>query len=290
MTLGWPALRRTPEGVALAAQVACLLEVSAAKPGNVQRAADFANTRFEDFLMSAAAIGPAIAAAAHDSVGQVIVNAIGATRDVVDSNTNLGMVLLLAPLAKASVAPGDIRANLMGVLAGLTVSDTYLVYTAIRAAQPGGLGRAPEADVQDGPPDITLLEAMALSRERDAIAREYVTGFAITFDTALPILRQASAAGADPPEAIVQAFLTILAQHPDTLITRKRGIDVSRHVSQQAAEVAQRGGVFSPAGRLALSEFDRALRDERHTLNPGTTADLVAAAIFLHLLRDEPKP
>ncbi len=286
MRRGWPLLPRSAEGVALAAQAACLLEVSAAKPGNVHRTADFADTCFEDFLLSAAAIGPAFARAGQSSVGQIVWDAVNATRKLVGSNTNLGMVLLLAPLAKACTAPGDIRANLTRVLAGLTVEDARWVYAAIRLAQPGGLGQTPEADVREVP-NITLREAMALSQAHDAIAREYVSDFAITFEIALPALTQASASAEQIDEAIVQGSLMTLARVPDTLIGRKRGAAVSAQVSEQAAEVLQLGGVFSAAGRQALAAFDRALRDERHTLNPGTTADLIAAAIFLYLVRSE---
>ncbi len=286
MRRGWPMLPRSAEGVALAAQAACLLEVSAAKPGNVHRTADFTDTRFEDFLLSAAAIGAAFARAEQNSVGQIVWDAVNATRKLVGSNTNLGMVLLLAPLAKACTAPGDIRANLARVLAGLTVEDARSVYAAIRLAAPGGLGQAPEADVRDVP-DITLREAMALSQAHDAIAREYVSDFAITFEIALPALARAGDAAERLDQAIVQGFLALLAQVPDTLIGRKRGAAVSAQVSEQAAEVLQLGGVFSAAGRQALAAFDRALRDERHTLNPGTTADLIAAAIFLRLVRRE---
>lgn len=286
MKRGWPTLTRSAEGVALAAQAACLLEVSAAKPGNVHRTADFADTRFEDFLLSAAAIGAPFSRAGQTRIGQLIWDAVSATRALVGSNTNLGMILLLAPLAKAGLAPGDIRANLARLLAGLTVEDARLAYAAIRLAGPGGLGRAPEADVRDVP-DITLREAMVLSQAQDAIAREYVSDFAATFEIALPALAQASAAADRPDQAIVQCFLVLLARVPDTLIARKRGAAVSAEVSAQAAGVLRLGGVFSAAGRQALTEFDRALRDERHTLNPGATADLVAAAIFLYLLKSE---
>lgn len=281
----WPALARTAEGVMLAAQAACVFEVCAPKPGNVHRGADFADTRFEDFLLSAAAIGPAFAAAGRLGVGEIVWQAILDTHRLVDSNTNLGLVLLLAPLAQACLAPGDIRGNLGKVLAELSVEDARLVYRAIRAAQPGGLGRSAEGDVQEEAPTITLREAMALARGRDAIAREYVTGFAITFEIGLPALWETSKAASRPDEAIIQTFLTIVARVPDTLIARKRGEAASVQVSRQAAGVLAHGGVFTADGRRALAEFDRALRDERHTLNPGTTADLVAAATFLYFLR-----
>jgi triphosphoribosyl-dephospho-CoA synthase len=280
----WPELSRTPDDIALAAQAACLFEVSAPKPGNVNRRADFADAGFEDFLLSAAAIGPAIGRAGQDALGRVISNAVSSTARLAGSNTNLGMVLLLAPLAQACLAPGDPRRNLDRLLSATTVEDARLVYAAVRLARPGGLGRVLDADVAEEP-HITLRDAMVLAQDRDAIAREYATGFALTFDIAYPALVQACRDTPRRDQAIVQAFLALLAQVPDTLIARKRGREVAAGVSREAGEVLQRGGVLTEEGRSALADFDRALRDDRHTLNPGTTADLIAAAIFLHLLR-----
>jgi triphosphoribosyl-dephospho-CoA synthase len=282
--------------------MACLLEVSAPKPGNVNRHSDFADTRFEDFVLSAVAIGPAMEGAGRAGVGQTIWRAIRDTRLLVHSNTNLGMVLSLAPLVKACshapyllrpgalgnsarVGAGEVRESLAQVLAALTVEDARRAYTAIRLAQPGGLGKASQADVAREP-SITLYQAMALAQERDALAREYVTDFAITFGIGYPALKDAWHASGDLSAAIVQAYVTILAQVPDTLIARKRGADMADQVSRWAGDVLAMGGVFTAQGQAGLAELDRALRDEGHTLNPGTTADLTTAAIFLLLLCD----
>lgn len=283
-------MRGRGQRIAQAAQMACLLEVSAPKPGNVNRTHDFAETRFEDFLLSAIAIGPAMAAAGQASVGRTIWRAVHDTHRLVRTNTNLGIVLLLAPLAKACFHAREIqgwRAHLAQVLAGLSVEDARLAYAAIRLARPGSLGRVERADVAEAP-TVTLYEAMALAQERDAIAREYVTNFAITFDIGYPALKAAWAACADLPTAIVQTYLTILAQVPDTLIARKRGTDVAIQVSHWAEEALAQGGMFTLQGRERLAELDRALRGESHALNPGTTADLTTAALFVWLMVEGP--
>jgi triphosphoribosyl-dephospho-CoA synthase len=287
--------------IARAAQMACLLEVCAPKPGNVNRHHDFSDTRFEDFLLSALAIGPAIEGVDRAGVGQTIWQAIRDTHRLVHSNTNLGTVLLLAPLAKAclntslllqlgthsgGIATVDIEAlreSLAQVLTELTVKDARRAYAAIRLAKPGGLGQTSKADVAEDP-SITLREAMALAQERDAIAREYVTEYAITFGIGYPALKEAWFSLNDPPTAIVQSYLTILSQVPDTLIVRKRGADIAAQVSQWARDVLNMGGVSTAQGRAGLLDLDRILRDEGHTLNPGTTADLTAVTIFLLLL------
>ena len=273
--------------VAWAVQTACLLEVCAPKPGNVNRFYDFTDTRLEDFLLSAIAIGPAMSEADRVGVGQTIWRAIHDTRQTVQSNTNLGMALLLAPLAKASLETGDLRENLRRVLASLTIEDARQTYAAIRLAQPGGLGQATQADVTEEP-SVTLYQAMALAQERDSIAREYVTDFAITFEIGYPALREAWHVANNYANAIVQCYLTLLARVPDTLIARKRGAETATQVSYQAAETLALGGTLTPQGQRALAELDRRLRDERHSLNPGTTADLTTAAIFLLLLREQP--
>jgi len=274
----------SPRQVAQAAQIACLLEVSAPKPGNVNRYADFEDARFEDFLLSAVAIGPAIEMAATASVGQAILQAVRDTRSLVNTNTNLGTVLLAIPLSKAYHRGGrNLRKELQAVLDRLTVEDARQVYVAIRMAQPGGLGRVEQGDISQEP-TLSLQQAMALASERDTIAREYCTGYAITFEIGLPTLLSARRTGADLSTAIVQTFITLLAQVPDTLIQRKRGAEVARWVSNRARQVLDLGGAMTKAGRAALCQLDNELRDARHTLNPGTTADLTATVVFLALL------
>ena len=122
---------------------------------------------------------------------------------------------------------------------------------------------------------------MVLARSWDSIASEYATSFSITFEIGLPALKQALSDGADRSSAAVQTYLTILGRIPDALIARKRGFETARQVSLRAEEVLGLGGIFTSKGREAILEMDKSLRDPSHTLNPGTTADLTAAAIFL---------
>jgi triphosphoribosyl-dephospho-CoA synthase len=276
----------TAEEVGAAAQLACLLEVSAPKPGNVSPERHFHDTRYEDFLASAVAIGPALSAAGEQPLGATVREAALATARWTSSNTNLGIVLLLAPLARAARRGGnELRKRLSAVLAETTISDAADVYAAIRLARPGGLGEAPKEDVA-GAPSVTLREAMALAAERDAVAREYATDFALTFEIGAPALRAARAARLSWTDAIVEAYLMILARVPDTHIARKLGLGASEQVSRRAGEVLRAGGVRSALGREALTKLDAELRDPRNTRNPGTTADLTCAALFVVILED----
>jgi triphosphoribosyl-dephospho-CoA synthase len=280
--------------VAVAAQLACLLEVSAPKPGNVSPGAPFHDARWEDFLASAAAIGPAFAEAGAQSLGRTIRAAIEATRRWTRANTNLGIVLLLAPLARAALQPGaggggggggggTLRARLAATLADTTVEDARDAYAAIRLASPGGLGRAPAQDIA-GTPTIPLRDAMALAADRDAIAREYATDFRATFEVGAPALERALGDGLSWNDATVEAYLTLLASAPDTLIGRKLGPGEAATVQRRARAALEAGGIRETAGREAVADLDRDLRDPRNARNPGATADLTAAAIFVVLL------
>lgn len=201
----------TADDVASAVQLTCLLEAAAPKPGNVSPGRHFRDTRYEDFLASAAAIGPAFARAGSQPVGATILAAVRDTRRWTPRNTNLGIILLLAPLAHAALAstPGDLRRRLSGVLHDTTPDDAARAYEAIRLASPGGLGEAADQDVHDAP-TVTLREAMALAAHRDLVAREYVTDFALTFEIGAPALRRARADGLAWDDAIVECALALL--------------------------------------------------------------------------------
>ena len=277
--------------VAAAAQLACLLEASAPKPGNVSPGRHFRDARYEDFLASAVAIGPALADAGGQPLGATILRAVDAASRWTRSNTNLGIVLLLAPLARAAagcdasgaIAADALRARLAEVLAATTVDDARAVYRAIRLAAPGGLGRASAQDVADEP-TATLVETMRLAAERDGVAREYSSGFRTTFELGAPALARARGEGLSWDEAVVETFLTLLAAGPDTHVARRAGPDAAAAVSRRAQAALAAGGVRSAAGAAAVAAMDAALRDEANRSNPGTTADLTAAAIFVVLL------
>ena len=275
--------------IGLAAEMACLLEASAEKPGNVNRRHDFNDTRFEDFMISAVALGAAFRSTAGDPVGTIILEAVRATRRLVGVNTNLGIVIALAPLAKAAGLEGfdKLRPAVRSVLKNLTVQDAKSTYQAIRLASPAGMGSVEQNDVRDEAVNITLRQAMEQARAWDALAGEYADDFRITFDLGLPALQEALIECPGVSEAVVQTFLSILAQTPDTLIARKKGRPVAEEVSARAGEILKLGGVLDPRGIEEMEKFDLMLRDEKHTLNPGTTADLVAAVLFVYLVEND---
>ncbi|MEA2230133.1 MAG: triphosphoribosyl-dephospho-CoA synthase [Solirubrobacteraceae bacterium] len=272
--------RRSAEAVAGAAQLACVLEVSAEKPGNISPRHDFADTSYEDMLRSAIALGPELGRAAERGVGETVLAAVRATRRVAGANTNLGIVLLLAPLARAALLGGTLRGRVEDVLGALTLDDARAAYEAIRTARAGGLDEPVEHDVRAAP-TVALRDAMAAAADRDSVAAEYATGYAVTFDVGLPALMRGLDAGLAPRPATVELSLVLLAALPDTLVERKRGRRAAERVSAGAASVLAAGGVRDDAGRAALAAFDASLRRDGNALNPGTTADLVTAVLFV---------
>jgi triphosphoribosyl-dephospho-CoA synthase len=260
--------------------LACLLEVSASKPGNITPAHDFTDTTYADMVRSALALGPVFARPRllRRSVGELISDGVEATARVAGANTNLGIVLLFAPLARAAArrhAEEALRPAVERILARLDVDDAATAFAAIVRASPGGLGDATEHDVR-APARVTLREAMASAAHRDSIASEYATGYAIVFETGLPLLAQALAAGQRTLDAVVSLHVGLLAAHQDTLIARKAGEAAAEAVSTAAREVRD--------GSLSLADFDASLRADGNRLNPGTTADLVAATLLAALL------
>jgi triphosphoribosyl-dephospho-CoA synthase len=267
----------------LCTQVACIWEATARKPGNVHRYRDFEDTAYTDFLLSAAALAPVLATAPGHSVGATVLEAVQATRRVVRSNTNLGIILLLAPLA--AVPPGEeLRAGLARILAELDVEDACRVYEAIRLVNPGGLGRVAEQDVS-AEPTQTLRAVMKRAAERDLVARQYANDFADVFADGAPAVLAGLEATGSLEGAILFAHLQLLARHPDTLIVRKRGPDEAEEARRRAREVLTQAWPRTRAGRAALADFDAWLRAEGHQRNPGATADLLAASLFV-LLRE----
>ena len=268
--------------LAEAIRSACVLEASAAKPGNVHPRASFPDLTFEDFVRSAEAASPVLARAAELGVGRAIFEAIAATHAVVSSNTNLGIVLLIAPLAAVPL-DRPLRDGIGEVLDRLTREDASWVYRAIRLAQPGGLGAADDEDVANEPTG-TLREVMSLAAHRDGVAAQYANQFEWVLNEGVPFL---ASVGNDFDRCwestIIELHLRLLAEHPDTLIARKCGESVAAEASRLARQcLNDLAGIPLESKERAhsIDEFDQWLRSDGHRRNPGTTADLVAACLF----------
>lgn len=290
---------------------ACGLDVAVRKPGNVSAASPGHAMQAAQFLASARAAADPLFARGRP-VGERIEAAVEATRAAVGCNTNLGILLLCAPLAAAferlpveipddipgkgprlvvgdsaddgaaagndgavGCDPASLRMAVRAVLDALDVDDACAAYRAIALANPGGLGRAASQDVS-APPDATLRAAMALAAERDSVARQYADGYAEIFDQGLATLSRASGRLA---AAVQMLFVGFLAGRLDSHIVRKLGSEVAQTVTAEATEWHARLQADSAAGEtVAFAQWDEALK--RAGINPGTSADLTVCTLF----------
>ncbi|WP_175940708.1 triphosphoribosyl-dephospho-CoA synthase [Caballeronia sp. BCC1704] len=266
---------------------ACALDVETRKPGNVSIASAGHGMTAAQFIESAemAATGLFVAGA---SVGMRILDAVRRTSNAVGCNTNLGIVLLAAPLCAAlerlprdrTVDTVHWHAATEAALASLDLDDARLAYRAIALANPGGLGEAREQSVH-APPTVDLRAAMTLAAHRDSIARQYANGFADVFGAGLDAARDAGIA--NPRAAMLDAFLMFLSRWPDSHIVRKHGAATAQSVTRDAAvRRANWHATGRPSHAPELDAWDAELKAQR--INPGTSADLAVATLFVALM------
>ncbi len=276
---------------------ACELDVAVRKPGNVSRASAGHGMQAEQFVDSAqAAAGPLFEPGAR--VGERIEAAVAASWAVAGCNTNLGILLLCAPIALAAerwldaVSPPDLRQAVEAVLADLDLADAEAAYRAIARASPGGLGAAPSQDVRNRP-SVDLRAAMALAAPRDSIARQYRDGYADLFDIGVPALGPGFSLAAPPSAggpctsdiaAVQRLYLALLSRFADSHIVRNHGETVAHTVMTAAQGWQVRAG--SRAGLAGGNDgdpefagWDASLKARR--INPGTTADLTVATLLI---------
>jgi triphosphoribosyl-dephospho-CoA synthase len=293
-------------------QLAIMLEVSSPKPGNVSFTSSFEGTRVEHFLASSVAAGPTFQEAAYlgTSVAEkrLDVGKVGLGGLIKDcavdvnawqrgGNTILGTVMLFVPIAVAAgMTPTKenypfnfsvLRKNIDLAVKSTTAWDSVHLYEAVAAASPAGLGDAPDLDVTDPASkerlikeNVSLFEVFKIAAGYDDICYEWVHNYPITFELSYPYLKKQLETN-PLNTAVVHTFLKILSERPDTFITRKTGKEKAQEISAEAKAILELGGLETAKGKKSLSEFDKKLRAKGNTCNPGTTADLTAAALAL---------
>ncbi|PKO25022.1 MAG: triphosphoribosyl-dephospho-CoA synthase [Betaproteobacteria bacterium HGW-Betaproteobacteria-8] len=264
---------------------ACIAELEAVKPGNVHMLADGHGMTVQDFLRSAE-VAAGVIAQADSSVGQRILQAVQATNAAVGCNTNLGIILLCAPLIQAALnAHGTItQKDVQAVLEQLSIEDANDAFAAIRIANPAGLGHSAHHDIE-APASVTLLAAMQEAADRDLIARQYANGFQQVFE-GLAYYRQLLARWERPAWATSGLYLYFLANFPDSHIARKYGVELAETVRLQAVSYWQElMSRDNPKTYLRpLLNFDQMLKTQ--SINPGTSADVTVAILFLANLQE----
>lgn len=262
---------------------ACRLEIAALKPGNVHLFADGHRMTAEHFLTSAR-VSSLPLGKTGSPVGRRIQEAVQATRTAVGTNTNLGIILLCAPLMRAAELPGqDLQDNLGAVLETLDLADAKTIFNAIALASPGGLGSVKEHDVREEP-KVPVLEAMGVAAAWDRIARQYISRFADVFSIGRDALGEALSRREESMWPTVFVYLAFLAGFPDSHIARKHGPEIAEAVRIEAASIREKlTSTTNETNRISLlSLFDRQLK--ARGINPGTSADLTVACLLVHLL------
>ncbi len=276
----------SPDHIAQCAELAMLFELSSSpKPGNVDRCHDFSDIGFHHFLVSAVSAYPVFRKAAygHGSVGSLILDGVHARRAWnIESNTHFGSLVLMIPLAIAAGRPGELEVELMSVLEGTTVQDAIDFYCAFEMA---GV-RVKDVDLfsltdQSSRERLrqkskTLQQLMFLSLDHDLIAREWSTNFERSFLLSRRLKVLIGKHGLN--DGVVRTYLEALAEVPDSLVCAKFGSEKARQVTLQAG-MALRDDSLDGARQL-----DSLLLAE--DINPGSTADLIAASLFIYLLQD----
>ncbi|MGB8185991.1 MAG: triphosphoribosyl-dephospho-CoA synthase [Pseudolabrys sp.] len=276
--------REWPYQIASAFEYACRDELDAPKPGNVHVFANGGRLGVKDFERSAAAAAGPLTAPGQ-RVGARILGAVDATAVAVETNTNLGIILLCAPLAAAAETFSyDLRSSLSQALRTLNRDDAELAFKAIVRASPAGLGRAERHDVF-APATGTLREAMAEAADGDRVARQYVTDFADVFELGEPLLEATLARSADKRLATLVTYLGFLVAFPDSHIVRKYGLTVAAQTREQARPLAAMARKASRLEDVLANVLIWDAELKKANVNPGTSADLTVATLFAHRLR-----
>jgi len=286
--------------IANLAQLAAVLEVSSRKPGNVDPEHDFPDTSYEDFLAGSIAIGDGIRISADNGFkagnGEIEVSEIGIGNSILKcisdvkgshsgGNTHLGMVMLFVPIsAGAGLCLGrreefgtGLRNCIVEVVENSTMQDSNNLYDAIGLSEVSGLGKLMRRK-------LPFHELMKNSLAKDTIADELSSGMEIIFRRGVPALDDNYKKTKSIRDAVTQTYLKLLTEFPDTFIARKLSMADAEEVSERAKTVVDKGGILTEDGIQAIDEFDYFLRNSKKKLNPGTTADLVAASLFVWLL------
>jgi len=281
-----------PWDIMKSSQIACVLEVSSFKPGNVHRYRDFSDIKYHHFLTSGIAFGDVIYKAAQDSknIGKYIKMAVIQSRRWSPSNANLGIIMLHVPIAMGAgninnFDSSKLRKEMIRLSKNTTVEDSLNVYDAISIAMPNlnPPKRGPDVKEEDAKKrlieeNMTLYHVFKISSEWDNISKEWTEGFKISFE-GYELLKNYYLEERDINWAITKTYIHLLSKYPDTLIARKNNLEISKEVSKIAMEIRNNG-----YKKEDIEKFDSYLSKDGNRLNPGTTADIVAASLMIFLL------
>lgn len=294
--------------IAQLGETATLLEVSGyPKPGNVHRTQDFDDMTYEDFLISASVLRENLEIVAYNSskyypnllnkihLGEAILRSVKSTNKLVNTNTNLGISMLMIPISAGcgALINSENIYNLPSmvdlIMKNSQADDALALVKAIVLSKAGGMdNKTSKYDVNNSNTideivrdNINLYDLLEMSAKHDKISYELVNGLPIISEYGYPTFTKIDGKYSRN-DVTLEIFLTLLANVPDTLISRKYGDDVAKDVSNSAKNILKETEIGTDERLNQLKEFDTFLRNKKY--NPGTTADFTAASLFVGLV------
>lgn len=293
--------------ISRAVQLASLLEVSAPKPGNVNRYHDMEDLSFEQFLGASISIGPTCKKSYEkrgENIGKLIKEAVSETNKwQTGRNPNFGIITLAIPICSTlgkiekdfeNVSINEIGEKVTKNISNTNNDDAINYYRALRKANPKGIDEVDKYDFKKDSgiheikeDDLNLLDIFKISKDRETVMKDLTNGLEIIGNEAYPKLKRTHKKTKDLSGSITETFLKILSQHPDSLIQRKASKKRAIEVSKRSKRILENGGFFN--NKAGLKEFDKYLRNNSN-LNPGTTADIIFASLLFLIIKKNVKP
>lgn len=268
---------------------ACVRELKTLKPGNVHRHAEGHGMTVENFLTSAFVTAPIISDPTL-KLSERILHSVNVTQKAVAMNTNLGTILLCAPIATAidHGSSGDLRLSISDVIKQTGIGDAEEILEAIRLAAPSGLSEVDMHDVRE-PASANIHTIMNEARSKDMIARQYSDGFGEIFGFGFRQIEEGTTAGLSDCDVVTKVYLGYLSQFPDTHIVRQHGISIAEDIRKNAGQFYRDFESESCAEALRERLMHADATWKANDINPGTSADLTVATIFAYAIENSAK-
>ena len=260
----------------------CKKDIELIKPGNVNLLSSHKDTKAQDYLDSAILSSKELFNQNY-SLGKRILESVNVTRSQVNVNTNLGIILLCAPVIQSYIDFNnlDLREGIKKTLSTRSIKDTHDLCAAINISSPGGLG---DSDMYDTAsyPNASIKQIMDYSQEYDRISYQYSHNFSDIFDFIIPKLEFLNQRYESLDISLSLLFIEILAKIPDSHISRKFGDKIAKKTSNNAHDLLKILDREHDPDYLAKALNNLDYEYKKKGINPGTTADLLVASLMIY--------
>ena len=265
----------------------CDTEIKSLKPGNVHRYSEGHGMNLKDFLKSSLIISKCLTKNNLD-LGKKILISVNEIQNKIKKNTNLGIILMLSPIAtivqeEGVISKEELLKKIKSLIKKQNIKNSIPIFKAISLTSPGGLGFSKKYDVNE-PPNTNLYKAMEFAKKKDLIARQYCNGFEDIYKIGIPAYKKFYNKWGKVDWALTGVYLTFLKKFNDTHIVRNKGNKIATSVKKEAKKYyffLKRNKNLTKIKKKLLI-FDKKLKSKR--INPGTTADLTVATLLLEIV------